>query len=49
VEGTFSDDLKRIEFDCKYYYVLNTRRSSNARVETNFACPHQSTAKRPDS
>jgi hypothetical protein len=32
--GEFRDDLKRYALDCKYYYVLNAKRTSNARMET---------------
>lgn len=32
--GTFTDNRKRIHFDCKYYYRLNADRDRNARIET---------------
>jgi hypothetical protein len=32
--GNFDGDLKRYEWDCKYYYALNVERTTNARIET---------------
>ena len=32
--GDFDDDLKRYEWDCKYYFALNGERTTNARIET---------------
>jgi hypothetical protein len=33
-EGKFSERVRRINFDCKYYYALETHRTENARMET---------------
>ncbi len=33
-EGTFDNSIRRFTFDCKYYYALESDRTSNARMET---------------
>ncbi|MGK7916085.1 MAG: hypothetical protein AB4038_11180 [Prochloraceae cyanobacterium] len=33
-QGNFTDDLSRLTLDCKYYYVLESQRENNARMET---------------
>jgi len=33
-QGSFTDDLRRMTFECKYYYTLENNRSENARMET---------------
>ncbi|MBD2458335.1 hypothetical protein H6G80_30245 [Nostoc sp. FACHB-87] len=33
-QGDFTDDVRRMNFECKYYYVLETHRTENARMET---------------
>jgi hypothetical protein len=33
-QGSFSEETKRFEFQCKYYTVLRTNNTSNARTET---------------
>jgi hypothetical protein len=33
-QGDFTNDLRQIEFQCKYYYTLENNRSENARMET---------------
>ncbi|MBW4419906.1 MAG: hypothetical protein KME13_11855 [Myxacorys californica WJT36-NPBG1] len=33
-QGDFTDDLRRINFECKYYYSLENNRTENARMET---------------
>ena len=33
-EGDFSDNIRRTNLDCKYYYVLEPQRTNHARMET---------------
>lgn len=33
-QGDFTEDLRRISFECKYYYTLEGDRTENARMET---------------
>lgn len=33
-QGDFTEDVRRMNFECKYYYVLETHRTENARMET---------------
>lgn len=33
-QGDFTEDVRRISFDCKYYYTLESKRTENARMET---------------
>jgi hypothetical protein len=33
-QGDFTDDLRRMSFECKYYYTLEHDRTENARMET---------------
>lgn len=33
-QGDFTDDLRRMSFECKYYYALESNRTENARMET---------------
>jgi hypothetical protein len=33
-QGDFTEDVRRMSFECKYYYALETNRSENARMET---------------
>jgi hypothetical protein len=33
-QGQFTEDVRRMNFECKYYYTLETNRTENARMET---------------
>ena len=33
-QGDLTENVRRINFDCKYYYALETKRTENARMET---------------
>ncbi|NJM59350.1 MAG: hypothetical protein HC849_02715 [Oscillatoriales cyanobacterium RU_3_3] len=33
-QGQFTEDVRRMNFECKYYYSLETNRTENARMET---------------
>ncbi|WP_414573173.1 hypothetical protein [Nostoc sp. CCY 9925] len=33
-QGDFTEDVRRMNFECKYYYALETHRTENARMET---------------
>ena len=33
-QGSFSKSLRRITFDCKYYYILEPERNNHARMQT---------------
>lgn len=33
-QGDLTENVRRMNFDCKYYYALETKRTENARMET---------------
>jgi hypothetical protein len=33
-QGDFTEDVRRMSFECKYYYTLEHKRTENARMET---------------